>query len=74
MNKGLRLKWLDISRGIAFLMVIYSHLEYKDDMIMRYFKPMFLTMFFLYQVICLKRNVLFQKCLSRGREHCFFRF
>lgn len=40
MNKGLRLKWLDISRGIAFLMVIYSHLEYKDDMIMRYFSKL----------------------------------
>lgn len=42
-----RIGWLDVSRGIAFLMVIYSHLHYCDSSIMRFFSPMFLTTFFL---------------------------
>ena len=42
-----RIEWLDVSRGIAFLMVIYSHLHYCDSNIMRFFSPMFLTTFFL---------------------------
>lgn len=65
MNKGLRLKWLDISRGIAFLMVIYSHLEYKDDMIMRYFKPMFLTMFFFVSGYLFKEKCSFSKVFEQ---------
>lgn len=65
MNKGLRLKWLDISRGIAFLIVIYSHLEYKDDMIMRYFKPMFLTMFFFVSGYLFKEKCSFSKVFEQ---------
>lgn len=42
-----RIGWLDVSRGIAFLMVIYSHLHYCDSSIMRFFSPIFLTTFFL---------------------------
>ena len=37
---------MDVSRGLAFLMVIYSHLEFCDPVVMRYFKPVFLTTFF----------------------------
>ena len=29
-----RIHWLDVSRGLAFLMVIYSHLEYSNDAVM----------------------------------------
>jgi len=48
MNKIItkRIKWLDLSRGLAFLMVIYSHLDYCDDSIMRFFSPVFLSTFF----------------------------
>ena len=65
MNKMLRLKWLDISRGLAFLMVIYSHLEYKENMIMRYFSPMFLTMFFFVSGYLFKEKCSFQKVLEQ---------
>lgn len=41
-----RIGWLDVSRGIAFLMVLYSHLNYCDSNIMRFFSPIFLTTFF----------------------------
>lgn len=41
-----RIKWLDVSRGMAFLMVIYSHLDYCDSTLMLYFRPVFLTTFF----------------------------
>lgn len=31
-----RIGWLDVSRGIAFLMVIYSHLDFCDSNIMKF--------------------------------------
>lgn len=41
-----RLLWIDISRGIAFLMVIYSHIPTCTESIMHFFTPIFLTTFF----------------------------
>lgn len=41
-----RIKWIDSSRGIAFLMIIYSHLDYTNKFVMFYFSPIFLTTFF----------------------------
>lgn len=41
-----RIDWLDASRGMAFLMVIYSHLPMAHDGVMVFFAPVFLTTFF----------------------------
>ncbi|WP_375749564.1 acyltransferase family protein [Vibrio sp. HN007] len=41
-----RIMWLDIARGIAFLMIIYRHLDFMNETLMAYFSPMFLTIFF----------------------------
>lgn len=60
-----RLKWLDIARGLAFLMVIYSHIKYRDDMVMRYFSPMFLTMFFFVSGYLFKENCSFLKVFEQ---------
>lgn len=40
----------------SFLMVIYSHLDFCDSNIMKFFSPIFLTTFFLYQDIFLKKS------------------
>lgn len=61
----IRLKWLDIARGLAFLMVIYSHIKYRDDMVMRYFSPMFLTMFFFVSGYLFKENCSFLKVFEQ---------
>ncbi|MDE5998840.1 MAG: acyltransferase family protein, partial [Bacteroidaceae bacterium] len=55
-----RINWLDTSRGIAFLMVIYSHLEYSNDIIMRYFSPVFLTTFFFVSGYLFKEKCSFK--------------
>lgn len=41
-----RLHWIDSARGIAFLMVIYSHVGYCNSHLMKFFTPIFLTTFF----------------------------
>lgn len=41
-----RILWLDIVRGVAFLMVIYSHLRFSDNSIMQFFSPVYLASFF----------------------------
>lgn len=42
-----RINWVDASRGLAFLMVIYYHLSTKGHGgIVPYFSPVFLTIFF----------------------------
>lgn len=71
---GARLKWLDIARGLAFLMVIYSHLKYRDDMIMRYFTPMFLTMFFFVSGYLFKENSSFLKVFEQRTRTLLFPF
>lgn len=64
-KSGDRLKWLDTARGLAFLMVVYSHLKYRDDMVMRYFTPMFLTMFFFISGYLFKESYSFLKVLEQ---------
>lgn len=46
MENRQRIKWLDASRGLAFLMIIYSHIDFNSDALMRYFTPVYLTTFF----------------------------
>jgi len=41
-----RVSWLDTSRGLAFLIVIYAHLQYKNAIVMFYLSPIVLTTFF----------------------------
>ena len=41
-----RLKWIDTARGIAFLMVIYCHIDYCNSSILRFCLPILLTTFF----------------------------
>lgn len=60
-----RIHWLDVSRGLAFLMVIYSHLEYSNDAVMRYFTPVFLTSFFFVSGYLFKENCSFSKVFEQ---------
>ena len=60
-----RINWLDTTRGLAFLMVIYSHLEYCDSLIMRFFSPVFLTMFFFVSGYLFKENCSFNKVFEQ---------
>lgn len=60
-----RINWLDVSRGLAFLMVIYSHLELCDSAIMRYLSPVFLTTFFFVSGYLFKENCSFKKVFEQ---------
>lgn len=60
-----RIHWLDVSRGLAFLMVIYSHLEYSNDAVMRYFTPVFLTSFFFVSGYLFKEKCSFSKVFEQ---------
>lgn len=60
-----RINWLDTSRGIAFLMVIYSHLDYCNSDIMKYFSPIFLTTFFFISGYLFKEKQSFGKVLEQ---------
>lgn len=60
-----RIHWLDVSRGLAFLMVIYSHLEYSNDSVMRYFSPVFLTTFFFVSGYLFKEKCSFCKVFEQ---------
>lgn len=60
-----RINWLDISRGLAFLMVIYSHLDYSSSSIMKFFSPIFLTTFFFVSGYLFKENQSFSYVLEQ---------
>jgi fucose 4-O-acetylase-like acetyltransferase len=59
-----RVKWIDVTRGIAFLMVIYSHQKYCNEGLMYYFYPVFLTTFFFISGYLFKRNFSFRQLLE----------
>lgn len=65
--KSNRINWLDTSRGLAFLMVIYNHLEYREvfKVIIPYYTPVFLTIFFFVSGYLTKSNVSFCKVLEQ---------
>lgn len=41
-----RIKWIDAARGWCFFWVVYSHLEFCNQDLMKFFTPIFLTGFF----------------------------
>lgn len=41
-----RIDWIDSIRGMAFIMVIFSHLDFDNNVAMRFIDPIFLTAFF----------------------------
>lgn len=43
---GKRIDWIDSIRGMAFIMVIFSHLDLANNVAMRFINPVFLTAFF----------------------------
>ena len=55
----MRKKWIDNIRGLAFLMVIFNHLDYCNTVIMRYFSPIFLTSFFFVSGYLFKERLSF---------------
>lgn len=66
-----RLLWLDYARGIAFLMVWYSHQKYSNDNIMAFFTPVFLTMFFFVSGYLFKSDYSFSKLLEHRTRTLF---
>lgn len=64
-----RIEWLDVTRGLAFMMVIYQHMTYCNETIMKYFTPVFLTTFFSCQGISIKVILPLVRSLNKEREH-----
>ena len=60
-----RIPWIDVSRGLAFLMVIYSHIPQCDDTVMLYFSPVFLTTFFFVSGYLFKSGNSFSMVLEQ---------
>lgn len=61
-----RINWIDASRGLAFLMVIYYHLSTRNiGGMVPYFSPVFLTTFFFVSGYLTKGNQSFEKVLEQ---------
>jgi hypothetical protein len=69
-QKKERITWIDVSRGVAFMMVIYSHLEYCNDSIMKYFSPRSSS----FRATCSKKDSLLKLSLNNAREHYCCRY
>lgn len=69
-----RIEWVDVARGIAFLMVLYSHQKYCNDTIMRFFSPIFLTMFFFVSGYLFKSGSRFLEMLEQKIRTLFIPF
>lgn len=65
MEKKERIAWVDVSRGLAFLVVIYCHLPQSDPSVMKFFSPIFLTTFFFVSGYLYKSNKPFSEVLEQ---------
>jgi len=63
--KADRIDWLDTSRGIAFIMVIFDHLDLGNVVGINFITPVFLTTFFFVSGYLFKENVPFTKMLEQ---------
>lgn len=55
-------------------MVIYSHLDYCDSQIMRFFSPVYLTMFFFVSGYLFKEDCSFNKVFEQRTRTIFLPF
>jgi len=63
---GNRIDWIDVSRGLAFLMIIYRHLDgYKNDFVMLFFQPVFISIFFFVSGYLFKEKQTFLKVFEQ---------
>lgn len=69
-----RIGWLDSSRGIAFLVVLYSHLDFSNPTILKYLTPFFLTAFFFVSGYLFKTETTFAKVLEQRVRTLFIPF
>lgn len=74
MTEKKRISWLDSSRGFAFLVVIYCHLEYYNPEIMAYLSPFFLSVFFLVSGYLFKPYKPFGEVLEQRTRTLFLPF
>lgn len=66
-----RINWVDVSRGLAFLMVIYYHLPMMDSGVMNFFQPVFLTTFFFISGYLFKGGNHFLRFLNSVHARCW---
>lgn len=68
----MRINWLDTSRGLAFLMVIYYHLATREyGGIVPFFSPVFLTTFFFVSGYLTKSGLSFGKVFEQRTRTLF---
>lgn len=60
-----RLNWIDVSRGLAFMPVIYCHLPMHSSRLMDFFNPVFLATFFFISGYLFKSGQPFMKVLEQ---------
>lgn len=60
-----RIDWVDASRGMAFMVVIYCHLPMSDHRVMAFFSPVFLTVFFFVSGYLFKSGRNFSEVLEQ---------
>ena len=60
-----RINWVDVSRGLAFMVVIYCHLPMSDHRVMAFFSPVFLSIFFFVSGYLFKGGRSFAEVLEQ---------
>lgn len=60
-----RINWVDASRGLAFMVVIYCHLPMSDHRVMAFFSPVFLSIFFFVSGYLFKSGRRFPEVLEQ---------
>ena len=76
LNDNKRLAWLDVSRGFAMFMVIYSHINMQSGPthIMIFFRPIYLSIFFFVSGYLTKENFSFNGFFEHRTRTILFPF
>ena len=60
-----RLAWIDISRGMSFILVIYAHLRYCNNNLLFWFTPFVLATFFFISGYLYKSSLSFTQVMEQ---------
>ena len=73
-SKGQRIGWLDTVRGMAMIMVVYSHISFCNPRIMEFFSPVFLSVFFFVSGYLTKDGLKFGKFIEQRTRTLYIPF
>lgn len=69
-RKPYRIEWVDIGKAICIFFILVTHLEARTDTLYSFYSPIYLSGFFFYRGIHIKKKTALKRCFWEKLEFC----